>query len=661
MGQQQSNGANAPLTFGYIGNSYHEPENNEGTGSDSRDRTLPDFVLDNPHLYKLEPTCQHCSSKKHYSMMAADQRNTQLCRCYSQEKRLSLVKRDLANDLNYIDETYYPNIVHYEDDDDNDVELDAVFAAADASTPTSANSLNGSDAEDDSIMSEDDDDNNTLRGEEGWSKLTLDEIMPSSTPKRLVSGPSLALDLSGRSLIKLSSSISHLDNLTKLDLSNNQMINLPRAIGRLKNLRIFNASKNQLETIPDTITSLGKLKAINLSHNNLTTLPKGIGSLPNLIILVLNHNQLSQLPRELSNLDDMITLNVSHNPLKTIPAEISALKSLRKLTAVGCAFENEVVHTLAHDPPSLLEICARNMVKNSISLPASLSHCHIVDYFEQKQTCSFCFGPYFESFVSRSRFIERAGRQVITLDYQLCCAHWTDENDRVSAMFSTPYYKRPHSVTPTSGASMPICALVVQQQPSPPPPPPPPPSTPPFIDTEGVSSAPVLEEHVQQQDCFLSSCSSSEDIPCLPTTAENEALNSAAAAINAFPTTTTTITTTSISLLSSSSKPKMCPRSSSASSLRPASATHRRQQPASTALLRLRHENLALPFAALHGRQSEEADRILTRQSARKSNAFKQGFVQLGARLNKKNGNHSLNNQSSRSDSNSNRDRSETV
>ncbi|OAD00480.1 hypothetical protein MUCCIDRAFT_157065 [Mucor lusitanicus CBS 277.49] len=78
-----------------------------------------------------------------------------------------------------------------------------------------------------------------------------------------------------------------------------------------------------------------------------------------------------------------------------------------------------------------------------------------------------------------------------------------------------------------------------------------------------------------------------------------------------------------------------------------------------------------LPFATLTGRQSEEADRILSRQqqvaATKKSNGLKQGFAQLGARLSRKNNGSTNNNQTSGSTSSSssstagNRDRSETV
>lgn len=208
MGQQSSK-AHAPLTFGYINHNNNQQSHQETDGEtpssfelylDNGDRSSPDFVLDNPHLYKLESSCQHCSQPSSAPVIVAEQAPCGHCR---QNKRLSLVRRDLASDLNYIDETYYPNIVHYEEEDDEDNELDTPSASADHT--------------DETTTTDEDDDTDTLRDEEGWSKLTIGEITPS-IPKRLVSSPLLAVDLSGKSLIKLSSSIGYLSNLTKLDL-----------------------------------------------------------------------------------------------------------------------------------------------------------------------------------------------------------------------------------------------------------------------------------------------------------------------------------------------------------------------------------------------------------------------------------------------------------
>lgn len=197
MGQQSSK-AHAPLTFGYINHSTPPQQETEEEENDttlfeqyldntqaSRDRTsTPDFVLDNPHLYKLQFSCPDCNVDTTKVIVAEKQVNNKPCKHCRQNKRLSLVRQVLASDLNYIDETYYPNIVHYDEEEEELVDLDSL--------------------------------DDTLE-EEGWSRLTIGQITPS-IPKRLVSSPQLSVDLSGKSLVKLSSSIGYLDNITKLDL-----------------------------------------------------------------------------------------------------------------------------------------------------------------------------------------------------------------------------------------------------------------------------------------------------------------------------------------------------------------------------------------------------------------------------------------------------------
>lgn len=217
--------------------------------------------------------------------------------------------------------------------------------------------------------------------------------------------------------------------------SNNQMTSLPRELGHLKSLRVLNISNNAIDEIPDTIAFLTKLKALNVSHNKLVQLPSSIGQLPKLVIIIANHNNLASLPREFSHLVNLISLNVSNNPLKSLPAEIAALGSLRKLITEECDFQDEYSYDLRHNPPSLFETCARIAVRSQQNIPNQLAD-HIKDYISRADTCSYCQGPFFDSFVTRARFIERRAGQPMALEYTLCSAHWTHENDRLLAMFS---------------------------------------------------------------------------------------------------------------------------------------------------------------------------------------------------------------------------------
>lgn len=213
------------------------------------------------------------------------------------------------------------------------------------------------------------------------------------------------------------------------------MIHLPREIGYLKNLRVLNISNNMIQEIPDTIAFLAKLKAFNVSNNKLTHLPPSIGQLSKLVIIIANNNNLTSLPRQFSQLINLLSLNVSNNPLKSLPAEIAELASLRKFLTDDCPFEEEYSYDLHHDPPSLFETCARIAVRSKLNIPNDFPH-HIKTYLSRADTCSYCKGPFFDSFVTRTRFIERKARQVIALEHTLCSAHWSDDQDRLLAMFS---------------------------------------------------------------------------------------------------------------------------------------------------------------------------------------------------------------------------------
>ncbi|CEP17789.1 hypothetical protein [Parasitella parasitica] len=408
MGQHTSRD-HAPLTFGYVN---HASEDNEDM-IESLDHfgNQKDFVLANPHLYQLQSICDECNTMKAVNEVVVSLTGESCSKCQKQ-KRLSLVRKDLAEDLEYIDQTYYPDLVHYNN--------------------------HGSTTEQDPLEKELlQFDGDTEDGSQQWSRLTIGEVTPGGTkrrPRRLT-GPSMAVDLSARSLVKLSPSIGYLDSLTKLNLANNQMTSLPRELGYLKNLRVLNISNNAIDEIPDTIAFLTKLKALNVAHNKLVQLPSSIGQLPKLVIIIANNNDLTSLPREFSHLVNLISLNVSSNPLRSLPAEIAALSSLRKLITEDCAFEEEYTYGLTHDPPSLFETCARIAVRSQTNIPNQLAD-HIKDYISRADTCSYCRGPFFDSFVTRARFIERRAGHPMALEYTLCCAHWTNEKDRLLAMFS---------------------------------------------------------------------------------------------------------------------------------------------------------------------------------------------------------------------------------
>ncbi|KAI7870298.1 hypothetical protein BDF14DRAFT_1741181 [Spinellus fusiger] len=396
MGQKTSK-HHAPLTFAYI--LKEDEKANEDILFEPQE-AMSDFVLANPHLYKLDVSYNGSSDLPDSRIAISDV--SEECPHCKKNKRLSLVKRHLVDDLAYIDETYYPDISHYNSKKER--------------------------VENEIIRLEEDN--------EEWAKLTIADVTQKRRRSRKLNEPKVSVNLSGRSLVKLSPSIGFLDNLTSLNLSHNQMTSLPLELGYLKNLRVLNASSNQLESIPDTIAFLSKLKALNIGHNKLTSLPRFIGVLPKLLILLVHNNSLKEIPREMANLRRLVCLSISDNPLESIPAEIATVTTLQKLIAERCSFKTEFNHDLVSSPPSLFELCARAAIREALDIPIHLP-AHIKRYLGKAQSCSYCHGPYIESHVVCGRFIERS-RQQIALEYRLCSPHWNTEDERILNIFSNP-------------------------------------------------------------------------------------------------------------------------------------------------------------------------------------------------------------------------------
>ncbi|KAG0170707.1 Leucine-rich repeat-containing protein 58 [Apophysomyces sp. BC1034] len=271
---------------------------------------------------------------------------------------------------------------------------------------------------------------------------TVTETQPANNGKRFTfadvartsDDPSMQnIDMSLQSLGSLSSNIGLLTMIRKLDLSRNQLTRLPDAIGHLHHLEDLSLARNHLTELPHTISYLTSLTELDVSHNLLTFITPCIGYLKKLHTMTLTSNQLVRLPTEIAGMSSLASLDMSHNPIRVLPAEISQLPLLRRLRLEACPLKTELVYELPHDPPSLLELCARTIIRHQIdttNLPEPM-----VDYLASAKPCSSCHGPYFESVVRRGRFVDKADITV-PLEYQLCSAHWTDENERLLSMFS---------------------------------------------------------------------------------------------------------------------------------------------------------------------------------------------------------------------------------
>jgi Leucine-rich repeat (LRR) protein len=210
---------------------------------------------------------------------------------------------------------------------------------------------------------------------------------------------------------------------------------LPESIGYLQHLEVLLLAKNQLTSIPDTIGHLSNLSELDLAHNQLRSITPCIGYLAKLKILAIEYNFISQLPPQMGSLKGLMALDLAMNPLKVLPSEVSQLPFLRRIKLEGCPLESNLTYSLVNCAPSLVELCARAIIRNQTPIKNKLPE-HLQRYIRSANACSSCHGPYFESYVLRGGFIKKSESD-IPVEYRLCSAHWTDQNDRVQKMFST--------------------------------------------------------------------------------------------------------------------------------------------------------------------------------------------------------------------------------
>jgi hypothetical protein len=189
MGQAESVD-HSPLTFGYV----NATTSMDDGDIDDLDLKHPDFVLDNPHLYQLQAVCQQCSPNLSKSGVTVSSTN-ESCSVCKKRKRLSLVRKDLAEDLDYIDQTYYPDLVHY-------------------NTNTSTNAP--PDPMEDELMQIEEETKPEVE-ESHFSRLTIGDVSPNLKARRLTN-PAVVVNLSSKSIVKLSPSIGYLHTVNKLEL-----------------------------------------------------------------------------------------------------------------------------------------------------------------------------------------------------------------------------------------------------------------------------------------------------------------------------------------------------------------------------------------------------------------------------------------------------------
>ncbi|KXS20822.1 L domain-like protein [Gonapodya prolifera JEL478] len=256
--------------------------------------------------------------------------------------------------------------------------------------------------------------------------------------------------LCSQGLAKLSPNVGLLYNTTTLQLCCNELTHIPPEIGHLQNLQIFSISRNQIRSLPDTIGLLSKLVELRASENELESIPSSIGRLTKLTTLSLDNNRIACLPFEIGDAKALINLDLSQNPITVLPAEIGRLKFLRKFRLDDCPLASSFQYRLENSVPTLKELAARVIVRRQVPIVSHLQD-ELQEYLTGAHRCSFCGGPYFESFAKRGKFIEKADYRV-PLEYRLCVPHWNTEEERISLLFR-PLPETAPQKTPQPGAT----------------------------------------------------------------------------------------------------------------------------------------------------------------------------------------------------------------
>ncbi|KAI8637682.1 hypothetical protein BD408DRAFT_478020 [Parasitella parasitica] len=237
--------------------------------------------------------------------------------------------------------------------------------------------------------------------------------------------------------------------LTILDLSHNKLLKIPSNIDQLRNLKLLNLSHNNIHHLPASIYSLTSLTHFDVSYNPITRVSANIARLHNLNFLDLSNTEISSIPAELLNLF-MTVIKTDHCP-RLLDQSI------------------ELQQRTAHNPFSLVEICARQIIqpilydimakkkkkrelkelqKQRYKTFQQLPN-HIIYYLSRPKACSSCGGPYFQSFIVRYRIVQRQDESWIPVEYRLCSAHWNTEKERILSLFSDiPTSSLPPSTEP---------------------------------------------------------------------------------------------------------------------------------------------------------------------------------------------------------------------
>lgn len=234
-------------------------------------------------------------------------------------------------------------------------------------------------------------------------------------------------------LVELNEAVCRFKSITILQICCNYLKYLPYGIGQLKGLRMLIVSRNRITEIPDEIGLCRELKEIDISFNLIKKLPKSLVCLKKLNTLQIGGNLLKEIPSFLGKMNSLKYLNISSNQIKSIPLEIFKLPFLLILNANGCPLNKNKKTFELKGKITLNELLIRNVIRKNMSLN-KFTHSSAISYVLGAQECSFCGGPFFDSYVNVEDYHVF---ETITypIHYKMCCLHYKKHGERLSTLF----------------------------------------------------------------------------------------------------------------------------------------------------------------------------------------------------------------------------------
>lgn len=268
-----------------------------------------------------------------------------------------------------------------------------------------------------------------------------EKVYVTKIPAELIS--SAVMNYCSRQLTQMvPSAFSELKSLTTLQLCCNALTEVPQEFCLLRGLETLSLSNNKLKSLPSTIGYLINLENLYLDRNQLTTLPRSISGLTKLRVLSLAANEFTEIPRAVMLLNRLITLECDRNPnLRGVPSEITRFSQLARFHVEECPkllketqYSQFSKENTRKGVPSLLECSARSLIRHKRPVLYSAPR-NIKLFLSRAEECSFCSGPMIDAKAIHCRTIKRIDRPFPVIE-QLCCAHWTTEEERHTAIFS---------------------------------------------------------------------------------------------------------------------------------------------------------------------------------------------------------------------------------